>query len=162
VLCVVIAGLFSACGPSKYVSVTDTGLYGYSEWPRDSATWQVSFVGNGYTNLEIVDRYALFRAAELAVSKGYDSFIVLDHTGGSHINTVRLPETNEKSTVSCPDPRTPSVTTADYFLPIPTGFRHASTLLIRLWHGRFNGSNSNVFDARQLIATMAPSIARNN
>ena len=156
---VVIALLFSSCGPTKYTRVDASGPYGFSEWARDSSTWEVSFIGNGYTTQETADRYALFRAAELTVGSGYNSFIVLDHSAKSGLSAVRLSGDN-KSVVSCPDPQTPVITKVNDVLEVPTGFEHSSTILIRLCRGRFNGSNPYVFDAKSMLTMLGPTIGR--
>jgi len=49
---------------------------GYSDYQLDSNKFRVTFSGNTLTSRETVERYLLYRAAELTVSQGYDYFVV--------------------------------------------------------------------------------------
>jgi len=51
---------------------------GYSEKQISPTVWRITFDGNGYTSRETVQTYWLYRAAELTLQKGYDSFEVLN------------------------------------------------------------------------------------
>jgi hypothetical protein len=54
---------------------------GYSDQQLEPNRWQVSFAGNSLTSRERVERYLLFRAAQLTVNQGYDWFQAVDrHT----------------------------------------------------------------------------------
>ena len=51
---------------------------GYSEMRLSARGYEVSFVGNGFTGAEQVRRAVLRRAAELAISAGFDGFWLVD------------------------------------------------------------------------------------
>src|SRR3546814_6915077 len=51
---------------------------GFSEQRIESNRYMVSFSGNSLTSRETVERYLLFRAAELTVQQGFDHFILVD------------------------------------------------------------------------------------
>jgi hypothetical protein len=54
---------------------------GYFDHQIEANRWQVGFKGNDLTSRETVERYLLYRAAELAVSQGFDWFEAVDrHT----------------------------------------------------------------------------------
>jgi hypothetical protein len=54
---------------------------GYSEQQIEGDRWRVSFAGNSLTARERVERYLLFRAAQLTTENGYDWFQTADrHT----------------------------------------------------------------------------------
>ncbi len=54
---------------------------GYFDHQIEANRWQVGFKGNDLTARETVERYLLYRSAELAVSQGYDWFEAVDrHT----------------------------------------------------------------------------------
>ena len=54
---------------------------GYSEQQIEPNRWQVTFAGNDVTSRERVERYLLFRAAELTVQQSFDWFQTVDrHT----------------------------------------------------------------------------------
>ena len=47
---------------------------GYADAKVNDDLWRVSFSGNSLTSRETVERYLLYRAAELTVNQGYDWF----------------------------------------------------------------------------------------
>jgi hypothetical protein len=47
---------------------------GYSDQQLEANRWMVTFSGNDLTSRETVERYLLFRAAELTLNQGYDWF----------------------------------------------------------------------------------------
>lgn len=78
----VLAGGLAACqtrGPTPYQPAADSsGQGGYSERWVDGATYEVTFSGNTQTDRETVETYTLYRAAELARERGFESFALLD------------------------------------------------------------------------------------
>jgi hypothetical protein len=54
---------------------------GYSEYRIDANHWRVTFNGNSLTSRETVEKYLLYRAAELTAQQGFDWFVTADrHT----------------------------------------------------------------------------------
>ena len=54
---------------------------GYFDHQIEANRWQVGFKGNSLTSRETVERYLLYRAAELSISQGFDWFEAVDrHT----------------------------------------------------------------------------------
>ena len=54
---------------------------GYSDQQVEANRWRVTFAGNALTSRETVERYLLFRAAQLTVNQGYDWFTTVQrHT----------------------------------------------------------------------------------
>ena len=51
---------------------------GYSDEQIESNRFAIRFAGNSYTSRETVERYLLFRAAQLTVERGGDHFILVD------------------------------------------------------------------------------------
>ncbi len=51
---------------------------GYSEYRLEMNRYRVTFAGNTLTSRETVERYLLFRAAELTVQSGHDWFLIAD------------------------------------------------------------------------------------
>ncbi len=84
-LAAAIAGGLAAC-------VTETpyqpappghagGGFGYRDSKIDSTHWRVAFSGNSFTSRETVEKYLLYRAAELTLEQGGDWFQTADrHT----------------------------------------------------------------------------------
>lgn len=51
---------------------------GFSATQLDNNVFQVSFRGNGYTNNQRAEDFALLRSAEIAISNGYEYFTIVD------------------------------------------------------------------------------------
>ena len=67
----------AACSatPTPYQSLGDNG--GYSDQRIESDRFSVTFQGNSATPRDVVEEYALFRAAEVTLENGYDHFKVV-------------------------------------------------------------------------------------
>lgn len=50
---------------------------GFAEQRIESNRYRVSFTGNEYTSRQRVENYLLFRAAELTLANGYDTFTIV-------------------------------------------------------------------------------------
>jgi hypothetical protein len=61
---------------------------GYSELRLEPNRYRVNFAGNTLTSRETVERYLLFRAAELTVQQGYDWFETADRRTDRTTRTV--------------------------------------------------------------------------
>lgn len=55
----------------------DAKGYGYTETRIEQDRYRITFAGDGATAPELVEDYALLRAAELAVENGYDWFRII-------------------------------------------------------------------------------------
>jgi predicted small lipoprotein YifL len=79
-----LAGSLAACQtatPYQPLSAKNADAGGYSDTRLDRDHWRVAFSGNTLTSRETVERYLLFRAAELTTSQGFDWFMTADkHT----------------------------------------------------------------------------------
>lgn len=82
-LLVAVAGaalLVSGCAtPTTYRPATGSGFSrtGFSEQQVEPDRFLVTFSGNSVTERDTVERYLLFRAAELTLQRGYDYFITV-------------------------------------------------------------------------------------
>lgn len=79
-LVLVTSAMLVACASSgtAYTLASEPGDYGYSERKLTETRYRVSFTGNSRTPVDLVQDYALLRAAELTVQKNYDWFEVAD------------------------------------------------------------------------------------
>ena len=81
---IALAGGLSACAtatPYQALNIRDAEAGGYSDTRLNADHWRVSFAGNTLTSRETVERYLLYRAAELTTSQGFDWFVAADkHT----------------------------------------------------------------------------------
>ncbi len=68
--------LLAACATTTpYQAASKPGGFdGYSQTMLDNKTARVTFGGNSLTDRETVENYLLYRAAEMAVEKGYENF----------------------------------------------------------------------------------------
>ena len=82
--------LLSGCAtPTAYQPATGYGrsANGYSDQQVDRDRFQVSFSGNSLTSRDTVERYLLYRSAQLTVERGYDHFILVDRNTEKHTQT---------------------------------------------------------------------------
>ncbi|MHA6719479.1 CC0125/CC1285 family lipoprotein [Sphingomonas sp. RS6] len=64
---------------------------GYSDEQIEDNRFRVSFAGNSLTSRETVERYLLYRAAELTLQNGYDYFILSDRETEKKTQTYATP-----------------------------------------------------------------------
>ncbi|MEM9168928.1 MAG: hypothetical protein AAGC56_04690 [Pseudomonadota bacterium] len=70
-----LSGCVSSSG-TPYAPADSQG-YGYSETQIEEDRFRITFRGDGGTPIDVVENYALLRAAELARENGYDWFRVV-------------------------------------------------------------------------------------
>ena len=71
---VALTGGLAACEtatPYQQLNPNNRAAGGYRDSRLDGTHWRVSFSGNSVTSRETVERYLLYRAAELATSQGF-------------------------------------------------------------------------------------------
>jgi hypothetical protein len=84
----------AACATeTTYRPATGSGFArtGYSDRQLEPNRYMVSFAGNSYTSRDTVERYLLFRSADLTLSRGYDNFILLDRDTDLRTRTYTTP-----------------------------------------------------------------------
>jgi hypothetical protein len=90
-LLVIVSLLFlAACSasPTKYQKLNSDGTYGgYRELAIGDSMYRIAFVGNTNTGMEAVDRYALYRCAELTVQHGGTYFELIGDKGAGTLNS---------------------------------------------------------------------------
>lgn len=88
------ATLLAACaGPTPYRPATGSGFNrtGFTDQQIEQNRFVVTFAGNSYTDRETVERYLLFRAAELTLDRGYDYFVVAERDTDKQQRTYTTP-----------------------------------------------------------------------
>jgi hypothetical protein len=85
-----LGGLAACQTATPYQAAATTGRYanGFSDFRIDDAHWKVTFKGNSLTSRETVERYLLYRAAELTVQNGADWFQTTDRQTERHSDFV--------------------------------------------------------------------------
>lgn len=78
---------------TAYRPATGSGFEraGYSDRMIEANRYAVSFAGNSYTSRDTVERYLLYRSAELTVQQGYDYFILVDRNTDKRTRTYTTP-----------------------------------------------------------------------
>lgn len=76
-------GLVACATPTPYQPAAPTPSatgynYGYRDLKIDDTHWRVTFSGNSLTSRETVEKYLLYRAAELTKQQGFDWFQATD------------------------------------------------------------------------------------
>jgi hypothetical protein len=92
---VVALGGLAACEtatPYQPLNPRDAAAGGYSDVRLNSDRWRVNFSGNSLTSRETVERYLLYRAAELTVTQGFDWFVTDDKQTDKQTSTYVDPE----------------------------------------------------------------------
>lgn len=83
-----LAGCMTA---TPYQPATNSSRLGYAEEQIEANRFRVSFAGNTITARETVERYLLYRAAELTVQQGFDHFILVDRNTETKTEVRRTP-----------------------------------------------------------------------
>ncbi len=155
--------LFLASCATKYVPMSDSIFSdhtGYAETPIDSSTYEVTFTGNQQTSAEVVGRYAIYRAAEITVDKGFDYFIVIDRDNSSATVVTTGPPMTSTGAPQTDLVAHTTTTTTTTTQTVQVGTMHTSTKTIRMFKGQRPADNAQAYDAKSMVAMMAPSINR--
>lgn len=117
---------------------------GYSETKYSSDTVKISFQGNGYTSASRVQDYALLRAADYTVERGYEYFYILNSSGERSNSLVQTsPGQIQFNNYS---------NSATYYNPTYMNVSKASEgILIKLSHDNGNGA-INALDMRRTLS----------
>jgi len=176
---VVIAALLAlgACAastPYQAAGVADAQASGgYREAPISPDRWRVTFKGNDLTSRETVETYLLYRSAELTVERGYDWFQNVQSRTEAHTDTFiyRRPEPVFADAYWGPhwryrrhgwyadwhswDPWGPNP-----FFDTGTVTAYEAVAEIVMGHGAKPADDRTAFDARAVMQTLGPRIAR--
>ncbi|MFZ3483334.1 CC0125/CC1285 family lipoprotein [Sphingomonas sp. 3-13AW] len=144
---------------------------GYSDQKITDNIWRVSFVGNTLTSRKTVETYLLYRAAELTLQQGYDSFTIVNRA------TDRDVETRISRDPAFAGPYGWWRPSWSYFggfgwrtwdpwyggpfwadnIDVSTVSKYEATAEIQMSRGT-NPNDKASFDARQVVANLGPSI----
>ncbi len=85
--------LASCATPTPYQPATGSGSYrtGYWDQQVENDRFRVTFAGNSLTSRETVERYLLYRAAELTLQNGFDHFVLVDRETETRTSTYLNP-----------------------------------------------------------------------
>ena len=92
----VLTGLLvSGCVTATPYQPLDPGqksLGGYGEQQLEANRYRLTFAGNSVTKRETVETYLLYRAAELTLAQGYESFSVVQRATDRKARTITEPD----------------------------------------------------------------------
>jgi hypothetical protein len=77
--------------PYQPLAANNPRAGGFTDQKLDESHFRVSFQGNWVTSRERVENYLLYRAAELAVSQGFDWFEMVSRDTTNHQTTLVQP-----------------------------------------------------------------------
>jgi hypothetical protein len=86
-LAIAALSLASCATPTPYRPATGYDRTGYAEQRIAANRYRVTFSGNSMTSREKVERYLLYRAAQLTVEQGYGWFTMADRATERHSST---------------------------------------------------------------------------
>ncbi|WP_269715182.1 CC0125/CC1285 family lipoprotein [Caulobacter sp. NIBR2454] len=173
-----VAATVSACAtatPYQPNVPGQTASGGFSEMRIEADRFRVNFAGNSLTSRDTVERYLLYRAAELTVAEGYDWFELADRKTDKTSRTYidRDPFYNRWSysywapSWSYFGPRMGWRSWDPYWgdpfwadrMDVRTVNKFEASAEIVLRKGP-KPADRNAFDAREVIANLGPSIQR--
>lgn len=138
---------------TRYQPLGLTG--GFSEARFDETTYEIAFKANAFTSADEVQRYILFRAAELTSQAGFDYFVITE--AGTNV-TGQVDQNGNISgygTTTLSDPSTPTFQPARTTFVIKPGER----VLIKMGKGA-KPEIQNGYQAAAILRYVGPSINR--
>lgn len=148
----------SACAlPTLYSPAADNG-YGYAQQQIEANRFRVSFTGNDLTARETVENYLLYRAAEITLAHGGDYFVVAhrDTEARSRYDSDGFDTTYGYGPWG-PWHRHSAFVGFSRATPV-TQYRAYADIVI--YSGKKSTGDPDAYDARDVMARIAPSIVR--
>ena len=162
--------------PYQPVAAGNAQWGGFTNIQIEPDRWRVSFRGNTSTDRPTVENYLLYRAAELTVAQGYDSFEMADRATDTHTSTYVDPDPFGYGYGWRPywsvyrhgywrggpwgDPLWGPMGGPWGPEDIQTTERYEASAEILMRHGPKAADDHRAFDARDVIANLGPKIVR--
>lgn len=159
--------------PTPYRPATASDMRtGYSDYRIERDRYRVSFSGNSMTSRDTVERYLLFRAAELALEQGFDGFVMVDRDTERRSRTV-IDRPFHSGPYGWWGPywsyRSPRYGWRgwdpywgdpfwDRSIDVRTIDRYEATAEIQLRRGPLPRDDARIFDAREVVERLRPTI----
>lgn len=163
---IVAATTLGACantGPTPYQPASLNYSRGYTETKLEDTRYRISFKGNSLTERETVENYMLFRAAELTLQSGYDTFTIANRDTDKDSRTRFNGFYGPRFSYMYFSPRWGWVGGYDPFWDMPsrreTVTSYEAFAEIVMTKGP-KGADPNSFDARQVQQNLGPAILR--
>ncbi len=150
-ICMIVLSLMVLTGCSTYqLSGKSTGD---TVVDVTSNTFTITFCGNAYMTQDQVGKYALQRAAEITLSKGYANFLVMGRKDDSETCGLGADMNREQSSRMTP-PSNPAGSSMSGFV------RPNIALTIRCFH-KGEKMPDNAIDAKQYLDENFPGLTKN-
>jgi len=138
---------------TAYAPVHDLVGDGYRDSRLDSNTWRVSFAGNSSTSRDTVEKYLLYRCAEITNAAGFDYFLVVETNTSVH--TSHAPDLYQSTTRY---DGAGNATTTGQYLPGASSRSHVARATIRAFKGAKPSGDLGAFDASELLAYLGQQV----
>lgn len=150
---------------------------GFTDQRITDNRFKISFSGNSLTNRDTVERYLLFRAAELTLAQGYDGFVLADRETNRDSRTYYDPPPGGRFGYGYGywrpswryfgprygwrawDPFYSNRFWADE-MDMRTVTRYEANAEIVMYRGRPTAPAEQTFDAREVVSNLGPGIVR--
>lgn len=156
VMVVLVCALaLSACATiTPYQPAQGNNGYGYSEQKLQTNRYRVSFSGNSKTDRNTVENYLLYRAAELTLAQGGDSFVVSNQDTEKNTRTTGVSAGTGFGYPFFFGPGFGGTTTTN------TQHDYDAYGVITIHKGTASSDQPNIYNARDLQANLGPDIKR--
>lgn len=77
---------------TAYQAKAPNSTQGFADTKLEDNRYRISFSGNTVTSRETVETYLLYRAAELTLAQGFDTFLVVDRHTDSKTRLLDVPD----------------------------------------------------------------------
>ncbi len=89
----VLAATLAGCATTTaYQAKAPNASQGFVDTKLEDNRYRISFAGNTVTSRETVETYLLYRAAELTLAQGFETFLVVDRHTDSKTRILDVPD----------------------------------------------------------------------
>jgi hypothetical protein len=138
---------------TAYAPVHDLVGDGYRDSRLDSNTWRVAFAGNGATSRDTVEKYLLYRCAEITNAAGFDYFLVIETNTSVH--TSHAPDIYQSMTMY---DGAGNATTTGQYIPGASSRSHVARATIRAFKGAKPPGDPGAFVASEVLTYLGREI----
>ena len=156
VLAAALFALASCALPTLYQPAGGNG-YGYAQQQLEANRFRVSFTGNDLTAREAVENYLFYRAAEITLANGGDYFVITHRDTEARTRYDSGFDTAYGYGPWGPWNRHSAFVGVSSATPI-TQYRAYADIVI--YAGRKPAGDANAYDARDVMARLAPTVIR--
>jgi len=135
-------------------------LGGFRDARIDANTFSISVDNNGFTDQQTTSLHALYRAAELTASNGFDYFVIMSGANNSTTMAMVVPGSSTSKTTVNAYGSSATATTNTTYAPatvVPIVLPNA-TIVIKAFAGTKPADLANAYEARETMKYVGPQI----